>query len=200
MNEPWLYEWWAKIVACPRRLALDVGANSGEWTMALRVLFETVVSLEPDERCQPPHGHTYDRRAVWSETGEETLYRRDRALQSSLLPEHAVGDGTKTISVVDQLTVPTVTLDDLAVEHGPPDFIKVDIEGAEVQAMAGATLPCFSACRWLIEIHDTRTEVARQAMRLGYEQVHLIPHPHPEAAEGHEWMFLEPTDGRVDHA
>ena len=73
MNETWLKQWWPKIEACPRRLAFDVGANVGEWTIALRHLFAKIVSLEPDLRCEPPTGHEYDRRAVWCETGEETL-------------------------------------------------------------------------------------------------------------------------------
>lgn len=192
MNEPWLREWWPKIEACPRGLAFDVGANDGTWTTELAPMFERVVSLEPDARCHPPAGHEYDRRAVWNETGEAVLYRRTSALQSSLLPAHDIGDNGAAVDVIEKATVSCVTLDDLACEYGLPDFIKIDIEGAEVEALAGATLPCFSACRWLIEIHDTRSEVAQQMMRLGYPQVHIIPHPHPNAALGHEWFFVEP--------
>ena len=191
-SEPWLHQWMPLIQACHRGMAWDVGANAGEWTVMLKGMFESVVSLEPDERCQPPAGVTYDRRAVWNETGEETLYRRTSALQTSLLPEHGIGDGTAKVEVVETATVQTVTLDDLASEHGPPDFIKVDIEGAEVEAMAGATLPCFSRCRWLIESHGMSSQVGEQLQRLGYVTCHLIKHPHPDAAEGHEWIFVEP--------
>jgi len=191
-QEPWLKQWMPLIEAGRRQMAWDIGANAGEWTELLSGLFVNVVALEPDERCQPPAGHTYDRRAVWSETGEETLYRRGKALQSSLLPEHAIGDGKARVEVVDTATVETVTFDDLAAEHGPPDFIKVDIEGAEVEALAGATLPCFSRCRWLIESHGVSSGVGCQLQRLGYVTCHLIKHPHPDAAEGHEWIFVEP--------
>ena len=191
-QEPWLKQWMPLIEAGRRQMAWDIGANAGEWTELLSGLFVNVVALEPDERCQPPAGHTYDRRAVWSEAGEETLYRRGKALQTSLLPEHAVGDGKAKVEVVDTTTVETVTLDDLAAEHGPPEFIKVDIEGAEVEALAGATLPCFSRCRWLIESHGVSSGVGCQLQRLGYVNCHLINHPHPDAAEGHEWIFVEP--------
>jgi len=191
-SEPWLHQWLPLIQACPRGMAWDVGANAGEWTVMLTGMFNAVVSLEPDERCKPPAGVEYDRRAVWSETGEETLYRRTSALQTSLLPEHAIGDGKRKVEVVEKATVQTVTLDDLASEYGPPDFIKVDIEGAEVEALAGATLPCFSRCRWLIESHGVSSGVGEQLQRLGYARCHLIKHPHADAAEGHEWIFVEP--------
>lgn len=191
-SEPWLHQWLPLIQACPRGMAWDIGANAGEWTTMLAGMFDRVVSLEPDARCQPPEGRTYDRRAVWSETGTETLYMRGKALQTSLLPVHGVGDGTAKVEVIETSDVGTVTLDDLATEHGEPDFIKVDIEGAEVEALAGATLPCFSRCRWLIESHGLSSGVGCQLQRLGYVRCHLIKHPHPNAAEGHEWIFVEP--------
>jgi FkbM family methyltransferase len=191
-SEPWLHQWMPMLQASPRGLAFDVGANAGEWTVMLAGMFDAVVSLEPDERCQPPAGRQYDRRAVWSETGEETLYRRTSALQTSLLPAHDVGDGDAKVEVVQQITVATVTLDDLACEHGPPDFIKLDIEGAEVEALMGATLPCFSQCRWLIESHNKSSAVGEQLQRLGFVTCHLVKHPHPNAAPGHEWIFVEP--------
>ena len=191
-SEPWLAQWMPLIAACPRHMAWDIGANAGEWTLMLSGLFIKVVSLEPDERCSPPPGHVYDRRAAWSETGEETLYRRTSALQTSLLPTHSVGDGDAKVEVVEQATVHAVTLDDLYCEHGPPNFIKLDIEGAEVQALAGATLPCFSRCRWLIESHNCSSAVGEHLQRLGFVTCHLIKHPHDQAAPGHEWIFVEP--------
>lgn len=191
-GEPWLRQWMPMIEACHRHMAWDIGANAGDWTEMLAGLFVNVVSLEPDERCQPPAGMKYDRRAVWSESGEETLYRRTSALQTSLLPVHDIGDGKATVEVIERVTVQTVTLDDLACEYGPPDLIKLDIEGAEVEAMVGATLPCFSRCRWLIESHNKSSAVGEQLQRFGYVTCQVIKHPHPDAAEGHEWIFVEP--------
>ena len=192
LSEPWLDQWLPLIEACPRGMAWDVGANAGEWTVMLAGMFERVVSLEPDARCEPPAGHEYDRRAAWNETGEETLYRRTSALQTSLLPTHDVGDGGAKVEVVEEIPVSTVTFDDLAQQHGPPDFIKMDIEGGEVWALAGATLACFSQCRWLIESHGCSTAVGQHLQRLGYVTCHLVKHPHPNAAPGHEWIFVEP--------
>lgn len=192
MEEPWLKEWWPNIEACQRTLAFDIGANVGTWTTDLAPLFYKVVSVEPDMRCNPPHGREYDRRAIWSKTGHATLHRREHSVQSSLLPTHAVGDGGNEVHVVATETVQCITLDDLSLEYGPPDFIKMDIEGGEVEALAGATLACFSRCTWLIELHDTRNEVLPHIQRLGFKGVKIIVHPYKNAAPGHEWLLAKP--------
>lgn len=192
MEEPWLREWLPAIESMQGTLAFDIGANAGTWTKDLVPLFYKVVSLEPDDRCVPPEGVTYDRRAVWSETGEAVLFKREHALQSSLLLSHEVGDGCNEVHVIDREVVKCVTLDDLAAEYGPPDFIKMDIEGAESEALVGATARCFSRCLWLVEIHNTREQVLPHFRRLGYQGVRIIVHPYPNAAPGHEWMLVEP--------
>lgn len=189
LHENWLFEWAPRIRMAGSRLAFDVGANDGTWTTTLRHWFAHVVALEPDVRCVPPPGHTYDRRAVAAVSGVDTLYQRTNALQSSLLAEHAVGDGAGVVEVVREVQVATVTLDDLAYEYGPPEFVKIDIEGGEVAALQGARAECYRSCAWVIEAHDTREDVCRELQRLGYEHVIVMRHPHPQAAKGHEWLF-----------
>jgi FkbM family methyltransferase len=47
------------------------------------------------------------------------------------------------------------TLDAIAAEHGPPNLVKLDVEGHEVAALRGATrLLAKHAPKWLIEVHD----------------------------------------------
>ena len=103
---------------------------------------------------------------------------------------HEMGDGGQAVHVVATEVVATVTLDDLANRYGRPDFIKMDIEGAEVEAISSATLPCFSECRWLIELHNTRDALAPHLDRLGYEHCEIILHPSKAAAPGHEWLLV----------
>jgi FkbM family methyltransferase len=190
--EPWLKGWWPQVQAVNNGLAFDIGANAGTWTVDLLSVFKSVISLEPDMRCEPPPGLAYDRRAVWSYTGTATLHSREKALQSSLLPDHAIGEGSKAVHVISQSDVECVTLDDLAEQYGQPDFIKMDIEGGEVEALKGATADCFRHALWLIEVHDTYDAVSQQLVRLGYSEVLAITHPLPNAAKGHEWVLAEP--------
>lgn len=192
IHEGWLAEWAPQICAAGDRLAFDIGANDGTWTTTLRHWFARVASLEPDLRCVPPPGHTYDRRAVAAAVGTATLYQRTSHLQSSLLADHAVGDSGAAVEVVRQVEVATVTLDELAAEYGPPQFVKVDIEGGEIAALQGATSQCYRTCSWLIELHDTRQAVLQEFDRLGYSRVQIMPHPSPLAGHGHEWLFAAP--------
>ena len=75
-------------------------------------------------------------------------------------------------------------------DDGMPVYL--DKLAAEADAIAGATLPCFSQCRWLVELHDTRDAVAEQFERLGYAGCEIIKHPSPLAGKGHEWMLVLP--------
>ena len=189
-SEPWLSV-WADVIGVGG-VAFDIGANSGEWTQWLKGRFASVVSLEPDDRCEPPDGCRYDQRAAWHTTGAGVLFRREMALQSSMCAVHEVGNGGQAVNVIETAVVPTVTLDDLAKQYGLPDFVKMDIEGAEAEALSGARLPCFSQCRWLVELHNTRDAVADHFSRLGYSGCEIIKHPWPLAASGHEWMLVTP--------
>ena len=194
MIEPWLDDWWELIEKSERNLSFDIGANDGEWTKQLSTLFDKVVSFEPDPRCVAPEGTIYDRRPVWNESKSNVFYQRTSPLQSSMTSSHPVGDAGKNVDVINELDVVSITLDDIVDEYGPPGFIKMDIEGAEAQALEGATKDCFSKCHWLVEIHDTFTPVIQHFQRLGFTECKVIDHPNPLAAKGHKWIYVQPQE------
>jgi hypothetical protein len=80
------------------------------------------------------------------------------------------------------ITVNASTLDDFVVDHRRPDLIKMDIEGAEVMALEGATKlrSGANAPKWLIEVHSS--EIDRQVRKIlsdhGYS-LRLLPAPFP---------------------
>lgn len=193
MIEPWLNQWWNFIEQSDRSLVFDIGANDGTWTRKFLTMFDRVVSFEPDTRCIPIDGAEYDRRAVWDKTGESIFYKRTSSLQSSMLASHSIGDASRPVEVIEEQKIQCVTLDDLVSEYGCPGFIKMDIEEAEVEALSGATKECFSKCHWLIEIHGTMDEVIPHVKRLGFDRLMIIKHPYPDAAEGHQWIYLNPN-------
>ncbi len=50
--------------------------------------------------------------------------------------------------------VPAVTIDELADRHGAPDVVLLDVEGAELAALRGATRTLREPrCSWLVEVH-----------------------------------------------
>ena len=193
-SEPWLQPLAGAIASGQCRTALDVGANDGEWSLWLASRFERVVAVEPDDRC---HNRATDHAvniieehcAVGAKTGAGVLRQRTSTLQSSLLDVHPVGDAGRNCDVICISRVSIVTLDDLLFAHPTIDFVKIDIEGAEGDALAGALDPRWLDVRFLIESHDRREVVLTELARIGKEGVSVFPHPHPEAGKGHEWIW-----------
>ena len=146
--EPELAAIVKRAMRCDNVAFLDLGANIGYWTViadlagaqysvaveaspAVRQLLLENVSLNGIAAVVHPPA------AVWSTTGDLMEIRSE--------PLHHEGGSVVRYRDDDageryfSATVPTVTIDDLAVAAPPgPILIKMDLEGAEVEAMKGA--------------------------------------------------------------
>lgn len=197
MEETWLEEFRRRGVEGRCQLAVDIGANCGDWTAWMSRHFDVVVAVEPDPRA-------YDvlvsrglenvvciNAAVAAAPGSATLYMRESPLQSCLLKDHPIGvAGQPDPEIVQEHEVPTVTLDEiLTVADGDVDFIKMDIEGAEALVLPAARDPRWLNARWLIECHDTRAAVGEFLGRIGFENIRIQRHPHPDAHAEHFWVY-----------
>jgi len=149
----------------------DIGANAGMYTIAMAKLAREVIAFEP-----VPHNMRTLRQAV-----------RLSALSNVRLETIAVSDssGRARFSVpVDQgfyggyymaafhehgeLEVVTDTIDHLVVRGFPePDFIKCDVEGAEIRVIEGARgVIARRKPVWLLETFDGA--VLQRMRALGY--------------------------------
>jgi FkbM family methyltransferase len=120
---------------------VDVGANRGD-VLAL------MARLAPDGRhhafeALPEHAAMLTHRvpaatvhqiAVTDETGTAVFTRALDADGYSSLRASGIPSGLRT----EELTVPTGRLDDLLPDGYAPDFVKLDVEGAEYVALCGA--------------------------------------------------------------
>jgi FkbM family methyltransferase len=205
MEESFLEEFQVLAAAGgPRRVALDVGANMGDWTRWMASYFDEVIAIEPDWRARGmmrqlgiPANALLLPVAAGSAPGEADFYLRDDHRQSSLQSEHPIGGGDqRPVSTVEVEKVGVVTLTMLAewAELLWPghkvDMVKIDAEGFEHEVLAGVSAPLFSATRWIIEVHDRVNEVGEQLSRLGYEDIKVIKHPHPGAHPNHLWVYV----------
>jgi len=154
------------------KIILDCGAHLGAFTrQALDAGAALVVAIDPGALQASCLRKTFAReieagrvrveqKAVW---GKETTL--DLAAGSSTAEDSVAGlaSGSKTL-------VQAITIDRLVTEHGLSSvgFIKMDIEGAEIQALAGAaeTLRRFRPRLSIAAYHrpDDYIEIRRQAV------------------------------------
>ena len=118
--------------------------------------------------------------AVWSYSGPVNFIRAD-ATQS---PDRGLGFVTSAPDR-DTVQIAGVSLDDYTRRFPPPDFIKCDVEGAEVEVMRGARqLLRTKRPIVLCEIHseENRQALLKEFDHAGYEckpcdDIHLLASP-----------------------
>jgi FkbM family methyltransferase len=160
------------------KLIWDLGANIGLTVRQMSVQFPAarIVAVELDEdnlalarrnvadvadRVELLHG------AVWPDAGTLSYGVAD-------------GEGQDAFRVADGGTAsaPAITLDELLDRFGPPDFVKMDIEGAEEEVLARHTGWSAAVPRIAVEYHHPFTDAAcERALRdLGFDDVQAHRH------------------------
>lgn len=178
----------------PGARVFDLGAHQA----LLALMFSRAVGAD---------GHVV---AVEAEPHNVEVARENAALNKAknLVVVHAAvteADGSVPFAVglngrVDQtslgnITVPAVTIDTLASQHGMPDIVFLDIEGYEGQALKGAEKVLASGAAFFVEVHTDRLvgataeEIIR---RLGEKELLIARDPGDGAAHS-----FEPFHGEV---
>lgn len=128
----------------------DVGANIGFFTLvAAQLVGEhgSVVAFEADpeiasrlreniSRNQKP-AISVEEKAVWSSSTPMLFARAFASTSPDRGLGHVLGETAEEASR-DAIRVQSITLDEYAAQSKAPDFIKCDVEGAEVEVFRGA--------------------------------------------------------------
>jgi FkbM family methyltransferase len=146
---------------CCGELGIDAGASIGDTTLPMAKYMNKVIAFEPDRRswkllvknieANQMSGRVSVHCSALSDKCEEKIIYMNRHSDKSTL--HGFRDGT-----YKERTVTTVTLDSLNVS---PSFVKIDIEGFEIEALRGGKncLRDAKQCKLLIDIHpDTYSD------------------------------------------
>lgn len=171
---------WAALQRAEGLLAYDVGTNIGQSTRVLAKRFAKVVAFEPcvesyEILAKEMARDLQDDRvlalclAVSSKDGELELQEAERSVGTGQLVSH---EGLHWGPLVGSRTVPARTLDSLVLEHGVPDFVKIDTEGHEVQVVEGGTaLFGESHPPVIVEVHRRENEAPLRALLADYDLV-----------------------------
>lgn len=163
----------------------DIGANRGDWTRALAASMDSVKAFEPDPRAYEElvagtdclDNVTTHQMAVAAESGTVTLTMRSGTAQSSLGETHPFGHGEN----IGMVTIESIALPDVLWDGG--EFVKIDIEGAEVDLEYPSNVEAY-----LIECHGTFDAMVKR-IPADY-LIYRFRHPHPVAdAQGHCWIY-----------
>ncbi|MEO5640421.1 MAG: FkbM family methyltransferase [Sphingomicrobium sp.] len=155
----------------------DIGANCGTFSFSCDQA-ETVVAVEADSFL----AGLLRRSAAKSKTAvdviEAAVSDRDGTAEFTIAARGRASNHLSSLSGYSQtggergrVTVSTITLDTILAERGPPDFIKIDIEGAEPLALRGASRLLAEArpIIYLEVTEDTEIELRDVFERADYE-------------------------------
>ena len=130
----------------PRDLVFDIGANIGVYSEVFQLIGARVVAIEPNPECAEQIAWTTSRdsvtivqAAVGSESGVCKLFVNEVSEISTVSPDWVELERVNSGKWVKQVEVPMVTIDELVARHGMPRFLKLDVEGFELEALSGMT-------------------------------------------------------------
>jgi FkbM family methyltransferase len=134
----------------PNDLCFDVGGNMGFKTKVFLNLQARVVTLEPQRDCVEILNARYGEKATILQKGAgaanevKEFYVSDNSALSSFTKDWVddfkdsrfAGSFVKSVEKIE-----IVTLDSLIDTYGKPAFIKIDVEGFELEVMKGLSRP-----------------------------------------------------------
>ena len=143
------------------KLGVDIGSNIGYVTMRLCNQMDKVIAIEPDKRCselmlKSAKANNFQDKltlydfAVSDTEGEKDIYMAEKYHNLNTLC--GVSGVETKLHKFQKSRIATRTIDSINID---PNFIKMDIEGHEVEALKGSmvTLKRVKKCKLLIEVH-----------------------------------------------
>jgi FkbM family methyltransferase len=115
------------------RVAWDVGAHIGFFSLVLASRCRKVIAIEPGADAARRLRTNAELNSAPIEVIEAAA-----GAESGMTRLHLAADGRMNRVDSEGVAVRQVTLDEIAGRHGLPDLVKIDVEGAELEVLSGA--------------------------------------------------------------
>jgi FkbM family methyltransferase len=162
INEPITLRYFSRF-AREGGVVVDCGANVGIYSLISAKYANKVIAVEPNplayqalQKNVKLNGFSNVRSvnmAVWSSSGKARLYlsshHQDSTLRYDIMSEHTYNSS---------IEVETITLDQLLTQEPEINLIKIDVEGAEVEALKGANEVLNKTKRIIVEVRKGQTD------------------------------------------
>jgi len=183
-GEQWLAEPVGKLLSsCGCKLGIDIGANHGTWTTWMAKYFKKVIAVEPDSRCSEIDGVEFHRILIGDCSGVKRLWLSEMPEQNHTSELHPLHQSSGQPIDINQKT-----LDELC-DGRVPDFVKIDVEGAEDLILKGIKdLSIYAKTAFLIESHN-RTAQLSEYFKQHKRLFSIIEHPF--RCPNHCWFAIE---------
>jgi FkbM family methyltransferase len=168
-------------------LLFDIGANIGTWALNNYTEETKIISVEASPTTfQTLQENTSGKNiialnfAITSSKEEFVDFFDCSANTISTLDESWLKDPRSRFfnqHAYKKISVPTLTIDKLILEHGIPDILKVDVEGAENIALRSLSTQAKIICfEWASEWNEKTFDALNHLVSLGYEKFHIQNH------------------------
>lgn len=190
----------------PGALAFDVGAHVGNRTRALRAAGARVVAIEPQQPFAGFLRRTLPRDVVLvqaaagpaetvADMAVSSLHPTVSSLRAGFAETAAAAPGFGHVVWDRRQRVQVTTLDALIARHGRPDFVKIDVEGFELDVLRGLSAPVpLIAVEYLPGLKSMTAEVIDHLAALGPYRFNAV-----RGEDGHflwdDWQGPAATQG-----
>jgi FkbM family methyltransferase len=158
----WAGAWEPEIAAILERegrgRAWDVGAHLGYFTLVLWKRCDHVVAVEANPVMAARLRRNLDINGAQADVVEAAVTDRSGTVELELASESGMSRvagqaGVSDAEITGSVEVRATTLDALLAQYGAPDFVKLDIEGAELPALRASPRFLAAARTVLCDLH-----------------------------------------------
>jgi FkbM family methyltransferase len=200
-------------------LLFDIGANHGAYTRTHIGNYRQIISVEASPLtfailqrnvAGVPNISVLNRAVTNSKEERVTFFHCNGADTISTLDREWLSSATSRFgnykNTIQEVQVPTISIDKLIEIYGIPDRLKVDVEGAENIVLASLTQKVPELCfEWAAEWRAKNKECITHLVSLGFTRFHIqvqdkydyIPAAYDKTAE-EIYAFFDTVHDKVD--